>query len=330
MPMVRAFTLGLCLLAAACSPAGSATVPDGASQPKKQRIGAIRGGTVKPDKPPSPKVSNTISYGTDPLQVVDLWMPTSGRPPYPVVLLIHGGCWKTRIAERDIMDPIAADLAKNGIAVWNIEYRGIDKGGGYPGTFDDVAAAADLLVRDGRDRYFDVRRAAVLGHSAGGHLAFWLANRPALPAGSRFRAETMFVPHTAIALAGIPDLRELSTGGHCGTDGARALSDRGGDFVQTSPPEMAPSAVHQVQYNGGRDGIAPPDFARAYETKMAAKGVAVKSFVIPDADHFDLIRPGGPGWNSIRATIALALFARVAPGREARYDSGTAPAARFK
>lgn len=98
---------------------------------------------------PRPAPTRTIAYGADKLQVVDLWLP-AGKAPHPVVLMIHGGCWLTDVADRTIMNWIADDLAKRGIAVWNIEYRGVDRaGGGYPGTFEDVAAAADLLARDG-------------------------------------------------------------------------------------------------------------------------------------------------------------------------------------
>ena len=79
------------------------------------------------------------------LQVADLWLP-DGPGPHPTVLMVHGGCWQTEIADRRIMNWIADDLRRRGIAVWNIDYRGVDRpGGGYPGTFQDAAAAADAL-----------------------------------------------------------------------------------------------------------------------------------------------------------------------------------------
>src|ERR1700741_3340805 len=94
---------------------------------------------------PRPAPSATIPYGSDPLQVADLWLPP-GAGPHPVVLMVHGGCWQTEIADRSIMNWIADDLRRRGIAVWNIDYRGVDRpGGGYPGTFQDAAAAADAL-----------------------------------------------------------------------------------------------------------------------------------------------------------------------------------------
>ncbi len=126
-----------------------------------------------------PEPDETIRYGEASLQVVDLWLPKGGGP-HPTVLMVHGGCWQSDIADRRIMNWIADDLRKRGIAVWNIDYRGVDRaGGGYPGTFLDVAAAADALGRHAVARGLDWKRPVAVGHSAGGHLALWLAARAA-------------------------------------------------------------------------------------------------------------------------------------------------------
>ena len=76
---------------------------------------------------PRPLPTTTVAYGADPLQVVDLWLP-KGRGPHPTVLMVHGGCWQSEIADRTIMNWIADDLRSRGIAVWNIDYRGVDRG----------------------------------------------------------------------------------------------------------------------------------------------------------------------------------------------------------
>jgi acetyl esterase/lipase len=126
---------------------------------------------------PRPLPSATISYGEDPLQVVDLWLP-DGDGPHPVAMMVHGGCWQSEIADRRIMNWIAEDLRRRGIAVWNIDYRGVDRaGGGYPGTFQDVGAAADALLENAVGYRLDATRTVAIGHSAGGHLALWLAAR---------------------------------------------------------------------------------------------------------------------------------------------------------
>ena len=72
-----------------------------------------------------PVASATVRYGPDPLQVVDVWLPR-GRRPFPTVVMIHGGCWQTGLADRHLMDWAADDLRRRGYAVWNIEYRGGD------------------------------------------------------------------------------------------------------------------------------------------------------------------------------------------------------------
>lgn len=126
---------------------------------------------------PRPEPDATIAYGSDTMQKVDLWLP-AGKGPHPTVLMIHGGCWQTEIADRRIMNWIADDLKKRGIAVWNIDYRGVDRaGGGYPGTFRDVAAAADAFPKHAKRYKLDGSRLVLVGHSAGGHLALWLAGR---------------------------------------------------------------------------------------------------------------------------------------------------------
>ncbi|MEA2449186.1 MAG: hypothetical protein QOG63_1118 [Thermoleophilaceae bacterium] len=115
-------------------------------------------------------------YGPDRCNRADLWLPR-GPGPHPVVVVIHGGYWQATYGKA-IMKPVCADLARRGVAAWNIEYRrlGRGQGGGWPATFDDVAAAVDFLpeVARGRLRLDDVR---ALGHSAGGHLALWAGRR---------------------------------------------------------------------------------------------------------------------------------------------------------
>ena len=114
----------LLLFAAACGPA-----KDDVKDPPKPIM--VWDDLISRAKP-SPDA--TVSYGADALQVVDVWSP-KGPGPHPAVVMIHGGCWQTSIAERDIMNWIAGDLRQNGVGVWNIEYRGVDRGGGFPGTY---------------------------------------------------------------------------------------------------------------------------------------------------------------------------------------------------
>lgn len=263
---------------------------------------------------PSPKPGRSIAYGQDPLQRIDLWLP-AGKPPFPTVLMIHGGCWLTDVADRSIMNWIADDLAKRGIAVWNIDYRGVDRaGGGYPGTYRDVAAAADLLVRDGAAYGLKTDRIVVVGHSAGGHLGLWLAARGALPRSSPLHADAPLRPAAVISQGGIPDLRAIGQAkGHgCGTEGALAMAgsptaDRPDVYADTSPPEMPASGVDEIQVNGDVDPIAPPAFAADYAAKRKARGQLVRSITVPATGHVELIAPDSRAWAEQVLLIEKAL-----------------------
>jgi acetyl esterase/lipase len=265
---------------------------------------------------PHAKADRTIRYGADPLEVADLWLPRRAGP-HPTVLMVHGGCWRTEIADRTVMDWIAEDLRRRGIAVWNVEYRGVDRpGGGYPGTFRDVAAAADALRGAATEYDLAIDRIVVVGHSAGGHLGLWLAARPGLPAASPLRVADPLPISAAISLGGLPDLASAHTppGDACGAETIEQLtgpatSARPDVYADTSPAALPPPAAAITLVNGMRDDTAPPSFATAYASKMRAKGKAVTIVTVPDEGHVELIAPGTAAWRRIAAAIEQA-FAR--------------------
>src|ERR1700677_3928295 len=123
-------------------------------------------------------------YGTDPSQFGELWLPEGAA--LGAVVLLHGGFWRAQHGLSRLR-PLAADLAARGYTAWNLEYRRALAGGGWPGTFADIAAGIDLLADlptdtsgTGRPRV-DTSRVVAIGHSAGGHLAAWAAGREKLP-----------------------------------------------------------------------------------------------------------------------------------------------------
>ena len=147
-----------------------------------------------------------IAYGDHPDQVGNLHLPL-GEGPWPTVVLIHGGFWRWGW-DRTLMTPLAHDLARRGIAAWNIEYRRVGQsGGGWPGTLEDAAAAIDQVAELDE---VDGGRVVSLGHSAGGHLAVWLAGRHRLPVGAP-GAVPRVRPRAAVAQAGVLDLARGST-----------------------------------------------------------------------------------------------------------------------
>ncbi len=256
---------------------------------------------------PKPAPTATIRYGADPLQVVDVWVP-EGRGPHATVLMVHGGCWQTEIAERDLMNWAAEDLRRRGIAVWNIEYRGIDRpGGGYPGTFVDVAAAADAMRIHARRFRLDTRRVVAVGHSAGAHLALWLAARKNLPASSPLHGSTPLPISTVISLGGLPDLEEASRiSNGCGLEPSAKLAD--GHYGETSIPRLAPLGVPQLLINGLQDRIIPTKMATSYQSRMQAAGDRVDVRWVDRTGHVELIAPGSDSWAVTVDAIYSALF----------------------
>ncbi len=262
---------------------------------------------------PRPDPDRTFRYGTDRLQVVDLWLPT-GDPPsrWPTVLMVHGGCWQSSVADRRLMDWVAADLRADGIAVWNIDYRGVDRdGGGYPGTFLDAAAAADLL-RDHAGAYaLDLSRIVAVGHSAGGHLALWLAARHRLGRDSPLATGDPLPIAQIVSLGGMPDLAavEASPDNGCGTEVVAQLvgGDRVDRFADTSVVELLPIGVPIELIDGAQDAIVPTAMAPAFAATARTAGDRVGTQRITDTGHVELIAPGTPAWATAKAAIRRAL-----------------------
>ena len=267
-----------------------------------------------------PAPSETISYGDQGMQRVDLWLP-EGKGPHPTVLMVHGGCWQTEIADRRIMNWIADDLRKRGIAVWNIDYRGVDReGGGYPGTFADAGAAADALRTHAPKYNLDIAPLVAVGHSAGGHLALWLAARrqrtesPLIPQGSPLISADPIRIDTVVSLGGLPDLELAAAppGSGCGTEvieklvGPPTMSSRN-VFADTSVPRLAPLGVKQVLINGRQDRIIPTEYAFDYERKMRAAGDDVRVRMLDRTGHVELIAPETEAWAAAVEEIEKAL-----------------------
>jgi acetyl esterase/lipase len=134
----------------------------------------------------------TIKYATEPTSFGELQLPDCKAGPFPVAVLIHGGCWRSDRGSTASFRAMAKALATDGIATWNIEFRRVGHdGGGWPGTFLDLGKAVDLLPTLSREHPLDLNRIVLVGHSSGGHFAAWLAMRKRLPKTSAIRGEPM-------------------------------------------------------------------------------------------------------------------------------------------
>jgi acetyl esterase/lipase len=259
-----------------------------------------------------PKPTVEIPYGSEATQTVDLFVPDQGGP-FPVVVLIHGGCWSAKTAGREQVRHLGADLAKRGIAVWSIGYRRADEtGGGYPGTYQDVATAIDLL-REQAPRYrLDLSHTVLVGHSAGGHLALWAAGRDRLSSTSRLHVAEPFVPRRVVALAGVGNLKTFSTliPGICGQgilENLVAASTTDPDaFTDISPSILGATDARVVMISGVLDRLVPPYVAHDYAISVRSD-LKVELVNVEGAGHFDLVTTGRRGWEIALANIESAL-----------------------
>lgn len=254
-------------------------------------IGAAATACSEGDEPHETKQRDTMSrhaYGDDPSQYGDLLLP--GGTPRGVVVVIHGGFWKSAYDADSLGLPLAEALAAEGWAAWNLEYRRVGSGpgggGGAPATFDDVAAGVDHLA----ELDVDTSTVITLGHSAGGHLAAWAAAR-----GRHGWAERVPVTHV-ISQAGVLDLRAA----HADGLGAGAVEALLGHPPTTAdarfdPAQQLPVGVPVWCVHARADANVPFRQSEDYVARATAAG-GTAELVEVDGDHFTVIDPGSEAW----------------------------------
>ncbi|HEU0101268.1 MAG TPA: alpha/beta hydrolase [Mycobacteriales bacterium] len=229
-------------------------------------------------------------YGPDPDQVADLHLP-AGPGPHPVAVVLHGGHWQQRYG-RLVCRPMSRALAARGIAAWNLEYRRLGGGGGWPATFEDVADGIDRLA-DVRRARLDLRRVAVVGHSAGGQLALWAAGRARLPAGAV--GATPRVPVACVvALAPVTALRRA---GRHAVELVGGLPDAHPDrWAQADPLAAAPPPVPALVVHPADDRTVPVARSVEYAARCVSAGGQVELVTPPGESHRDAIDPASASW----------------------------------
>jgi len=260
---------------------------------------------------PRPAPTKVVSYGPAEQQKGELFLP-AGKGPHPVAVLIHGGCWLAKLTGPEVMEPLAADLQHRDYAVWNIGYRRLGHaGGGYPGTFLDVADAMDKLREIAAGNSLDLKRVVVIGHSAGGQLALWAAARAHLPKTSElYRANPLRVGGV-ISLAGINDLEDFRAHGPgaCGEPrtidrlAGSSTSERPDVYADISPARLLPIGVRYAVISSELDDIVPKRFANHFAIKARAAHDRVQEIEISGAGHFELIDPQSGAWKQILPEI---------------------------
>ncbi|HEY7285888.1 MAG TPA: alpha/beta hydrolase [Vicinamibacterales bacterium] len=261
-----------------------------------------------------------LSYGPAALQFGELRLP-AGPGPFPVAIVVHGGCWLAKFPNMDAravsmeyMRPLAVALTDAGVATWNVEYRRLgDEGGGWPGTFQDVARAADHVRVMAHDRPLDLSRVVAVGHSAGGHFAMWLGGRKNLSSSSELYTRDPLKLRGVVNLDGPTDLKATIAVQRsiCVSPVITDLiggtpDERPSRYHDGSPIELLPIGVSQYVFAGSMFASQ----ARPYETAAQKHGETVTTTVLPDAGHFVFVDPRSPDWPQVlEAVRRLASFA---------------------
>lgn len=250
------------------------------------------------------------SYGPHPSQVGDLFVP-DGPGPFPVVVLIHGGFWRTPF-DRELMEPLAEDLAERGFAAWNVDYRRVGDGGGgeaWRVTLDDVAASLDQLGALSAQFPLDTDRTALVGHSAGGHLALWLSSE--------------FQVAAAVSQAGVANLYDaaaerLGVGspreGMGVLDVPAAVEFLGGTpeevpdrYAAASPSALLPLETPLLLVHGGEDDRVPLSQSRNFAEAAREAGDEVETAEFALMGHFEVLDPKHESWGRTLAFLERVL-----------------------
>jgi acetyl esterase/lipase len=247
----------------------------------------------------------TIAYGTDRSQYAELHLPASTSDKLPVAVIVHGGYWGSAYG-LELGTPLAMDMAAHGVAAWNIEYRRIGIGGGWPGTFVDVADAMDALASKANPAAggrLDLNNVVIIGHSAGGQIAGWLAGRHKLAAGD-VGASPKVTPVGYVSQAGVVDLvtaydQNLGGGAVDGLMGGspKQYPER---YAIGSPYELLPLGVPGTLVHGLADDTVPISQSDRFAAQARKTGDQVTEVRMPGVDHFMLIDTTTPAWAHCR------------------------------
>jgi acetyl esterase/lipase len=245
-----------------------------------------------------------LAYGPSRHQFGDLRLPAvPGNALNPVIIGVHGGYYRARYG-LSYFGHLMAALTGAGFATWNIEYRRLgNRGGGWPGTFQDVGAAADYLRTLAATYLLDLGRVLAVGHSAGGHLATWLAARPKLTTDNLLYTAQPIAVTGVVSLAGVLDLRRafalrLSNGVVQRLMGGtpQQYLER---YAAVSPMDLLPLGVPQILIHGTEDTSVPYDFSPRYLEAARAKGDNAELVTEQGAGHFEMVDPRSNQWQDV-------------------------------
>lgn len=255
-----------------------------------------------------------LFYGKLPMQFADLRLP-KGPGPHPVVVIIHGGCWISTVADLQNTQALADAIRDLGIATWNVEYRSVDNGGGWPGTFEDLSNSTSLLQKIAYKYSLDLKRVIVIGHSAGGQLALWLASLNKVSPNNLLYKKDFLKFKGAVILGGVTDLKILQDKKAetiCGKGILNKILGSGKGAQKRlellSPMELLPIGIPQILIYGENDGIVPPILGELYTKSAELSGDKnVKYIKVQGAAHQEYVVPNSIVWPFLRDEIVSLI-----------------------
>ena len=231
------------------------------------------------------------------------------------MFVIHGGFWQS-VYNLSHIGHLCTALTSKGIITCNLEYRRLgNPGGGWPGTFQDVSLATDhILERISSDPRVNTARTAVLGHSAGGHLALWLVGRHRIPKGSPLHGVPKYRLGGAVSLAGVCDLRtawKQRLGDGVITRLMGGTPDHYPDrYDAASPIELLPTGTRQVLIHGSIDHVVPASQSEKFVEKAEQLGDHPALAKLEGIGHFELIDPESDAWSTVVGAVLPLLGLR--------------------
>lgn len=269
--LVLAFTLAGCAMSE--PPAATAPSANGAMWGTDAHLA--------PSKPDA-----VLRYANHPRGFAELRVP-EGDGPFPLAVIFHGGCFKAGIADQAYMSPLATRWQQRGIATLNVDYREVGDGGGWPGSFEDWAAAAKLIDEVTGEYPIDPARVTLIGHSAGALPALWLASPPT--GGGPARQPAMRA-RAAIVLDGPADLESEAAAFDALCQFSSVAPFIGGEQSARIAAIAPRPRLEEVLFVQAKLP-APPAASLSAVSSVGAQVVVREN---PGASHFSVISPGDP------------------------------------
>lgn len=241
-----------------------------------------------------------IAYGEHSEQFGHLYLPeTAASVPVPVVVVIHGGFWSGRYA-LNLGTQYAIEFARAGFAAWNIEYRRVGAGGTWPEVSRDVSDAVDAVggvVQENSPFRLDRGDVRIVGHSAGGQLAVWLAGRE----------EPDIRPSRVVSQAGVLDLT-VGPSNKSVNPAVQALLGVSYEqapelYRSASPLHRLPTGIPVHCIHGAADAQVAASHSERYVEAAVEAGDDARLSIVDGEDHFAFLQPGSECWKQTLAAV---------------------------